>query len=165
MPVFRAEWSGLKESLNFIERLGVTAEKFVSRGVGRAAIRTQEIIRENLERMVYSQPPTSNYTRTRTLMRSVHAASPSASHAADETRASGGVDLSASQPDSVVGAEGSVLISEVGSWISYASKVHEGVNQPQPRPFVGMAVASAEAFLGEEVMTAILAEFSTAPHG
>lgn len=165
MPIFRAEWHGLKESFSFIERLGVTAEKLVSRGVGRAAIRTQETIRENLERMVYSQPPTSNYTRTKTLMRSVHAASPSAGHAADESRAHGGADLSASQPESVVGVEGGVIVSEVGSWISYASKVHEGINQPQPRPFVGMAVAQAEAFLGEEVMMAILAEFSTAPHG
>lgn len=165
MPIFRAEWHGLKESLDFLERLGATAEQFVSRGVGRAAIRTQEAIRAHLENMIYAQPSSGSYIRTRTLMRSVHAASPSADHGADEGRAFSGSDLAASQPESVVDAQGGTLVADVGSWISYASKVHEGINQPQPRPFVGIAVREAEAFLGEEVMAAILQEFSTAPHG
>ncbi len=98
-------------------------------------------------------------------MRSTHAAEPSASHAVDESRAAGGADLAASQPESVVGTEGGVLVSEVGSWISYASLVHDGINQPQPRPFVEMAVSQAEAFLEEEVMASILQEFAAAPHG
>ncbi len=164
MPVFRAEWHGLKESLSFLERLGATAEQFVSRGVGRAAIRTQEAIRANLERMVYAQPSRGTYIRTRTLMRSVHAAEPTAVHGADESRAAS-ADLAASHPESVVGIEGGVLVSEVGSWISYASLVHDGINQPQPRPFVAMAVTQAEVFLGMEVMTAILQEFAAAPRG
>lgn len=166
MPVFRAEWYGLKESLNFINRLGVKAEKIVGDGVGRAAIRTQEAIRGHLQNMVYAQPSfAGGYERTYTLMRSTHAAPPSADHSADEARAHGGMDLAATDPCSVVEASGGVLESEVGSWASYAGYVHEGTNQPQPRPFVEAALPEAEAALEDEIMKAILREFAAAPRG
>ena len=164
MATFRAEWRGLKESLDFIERLGVNAERFVGRGVGRAALLVQEDIRNHLQNMVYSQPSPHGYIRTNTLMRSVHASRPDAEHGGDETRARGGQDLAASSPDDVVGVSGSVLMSEVGSWISYAMFVHEGINQPQPRPFVGVAVPAAETTLEVEIMKVILEELVKAPH-
>lgn len=163
MPVFRAEWHGLKESLNFLERLGAMQAVVVGRGVGRAAIQTQDIIRNNLQNMIYAQSPAaSGYQRTYTLMRSTHAASPSASHDADERRAHGGADLAATdiEPLAVVETAGSTLASEVGSWASYASFVHDGVNQPQPRPFVSAAVPAAEAALHKEITEAILREFA-----
>lgn len=166
MPVFRAEWHGLKESLNFLTQLGATAGQVVEKGVGRAAIRTQEAMRSNLESLVYAQSSAaSGYIRTRTLMRSVHAAPPSADHSADEGRASSGSDLAASSPEAVVENEGGFLVSEVGSWISYAGYVHDGINQPQPRPFVEAAVAEAMIALDVEIMTAIVAEFARAPRG
>jgi hypothetical protein len=166
MPVFRATWHGLKESLNFFERLGLAVEQIVGRGVGRAAIRSQDIIRGHLENMVYNQPPAaSGYQRTRTLMRSVHAASPSATHGADESRASGGMNLAATDPTDVIERRGGQIASEAGSWIARAAYVHAGVNQPQPRPFVQAAVPAAEAALEEEVMAALLQEFAKAPRG
>lgn len=166
MPTFRAEWHGLKESLDFLFRLGATAEQVVGRGVGRAAIHTQDTIRGHLYNMVYAQPSSaSGYQRTYTLMRSVHAAPPDADHGADEGRAHGGADLAATSPEAVVEASGGVLVSEVGSWASYASLVHDGINQPQPRPFVAVAVPAAEAALGKEVMAVILQEFAAAPRG
>ncbi len=164
MPTYRAEWQGLKESLDFIERLGASAEPIVGQGVGRAAIRVQDAIRGHVQNMVYSQPSAAGgYVRTHTLMRSVHAAPPDADHAADEGRAYGGFDLAATSPDMVVQASGSTLVSEVGSWISYAAFVHNGTGHSQPRPFVQVAVPHAEAVLGEEIMSAILREFATAP--
>jgi hypothetical protein len=166
MPVFRAEWSGLKESLDFLDRLGASAEKVIGQGVGRAAIRTQDIIRGLLEHMVYAQPSAaSGYQRTYTLMRSVHAAPPSADHSADEGRTHAGADLAATSPEAVVEASGGVLEAEAGSWISYAALVHNGINQPQPRPFVSTGIPAAEAALEGEIMAAILKEFAKAPHG
>lgn len=164
MPTYRAEWQGLYESLDFIERLGASAGPIVGQGVGRAAIRVQDIIRGHVQNMVYSQPSAeSGYVRTHTLMRSVHAAPPNADHAGDEARAYGGFDLAATSPDMVVEASGGTLVSEVGSWISYAAFVHDGTVNSQPRPFVQAAVPAAVAVLGEEVMLAIVREFATAP--
>ena len=164
MVTFRAEWQGLKESLDFIERLGANAEHVVGRGVGRAAIRVQADIRNHVENMVYSQPQSaSGYERTYTLMRSVHAAQPDADHGGDEARAYGGQNLAATSPDDVVSASRGVLVSEIGSWISYAALIHQGINQPQPRPFIAVAVPAAEAVLETEIMTAILEEFAKAP--
>ena len=164
MVTFRAEWTGLKESLGFIERLGVNAERVVGRGVGRAAIRVQEDIRNHVENMIYAQPAPRGYVRTHTLMRSVHAAHPDADHSSDEGRARGGQNLMATSPDGIVEASGGVLVSEVGSWISYAALVHQGVNQPQPRPFIAFAVPAAETALEVEIMKVILEEFAKAPH-
>ena len=114
--------------------------------------------------MVYSQPSASTgYERTYTLKRSVHAAHPDADHVSDEARAYGGQNLAATSPDGIVEASGGVLVSEVGSWISYAALVHAGINQPQPRPFISVAVPAAEAALESEIMLVILEEFAKAP--
>ncbi len=161
-----AEWHGLKEALGFLDRLGANAEHTVARGMGRAAIRVQDAIRSHLQNMIYSQPSQAGgYERTYTLMRSLHAARPSANHGGDEMRAQSGQDLAATSPDGLVEASGNVLATEVGSWISYAGYVHDGVNQPQPRPFIAVTVPFAEAALEVNVMEAILQEFATAPRG
>ena len=124
--------------------------------VGRAAIRVQRAMREQLERMIYAQPPSaSGYVRTRTLMRSTHAAAPGIDHGADESRASGGADLAATDPHDVTARRGTQIVSEIGSWISYAEHVHAGVNQPSPRPFVAAVVPDAERALQEEVDRAV----------
>ncbi len=162
MVTLRAEWHGLKESLDFIERLGANAEQVVGRGVGRAALRVQADISGHVQNMVYAQP-TSAHPRTYTLLRSVHAAHPDANHTSDEARARGGQSLAATSPDGLVGASGGVLVSEVGSWVSYASLVHQGVNQPQARPFVAVAVPAAEVALDTEIMRVIVEEFAKAP--
>ena len=164
MATFRAEWQGLKASFDFIERLGVNAERVVGRGVGRAALRVQEDIQNHVENMVYSQPSTRGYTRTHTLARSVHASHPNADHGGDESRAHGGQNLAATSPDGIVEASGGVLVSEVGSWISYAAFVHQGINQPQPRPFIEFALPAAETALEVEIMQVILEELAKAPH-
>lgn len=126
--------------------------------VGRAAIRVQRAMRENMERMIYAQPQSATgYVRTRTLMRSAHAASPGVDHGADESRAASGEDLVATAPTDVTERRGTQIVSEIGSWISYAEHVHEGVNQPSPRPFVTATVSDAERALQEEVERAVRA--------
>lgn len=130
--------------------------QLLEEAVGRAAIRVQQAMRENVERMVYAQPASpTGYTRTHTLMRSIHAARPDADHGGDESRAAGGADLAADRPSEVVERRGNHIVSEIGSWISYAEHVHTGVNQPQPRPFAAQAVQAAERALQEEVERAV----------
>lgn len=150
-------WINREQWLTSMRNLGgASGLNKLESGVGRAAIRVQQAMREQLERMVYSQPPSaSGYVRTRTLMRSTHAASPNVDHGADESRASGGEDLAATNPTDVTERRGSQIASEIGSWISYAERVHEGVNQPSPRPFVTAIVPDAERALQEEVERAI----------
>jgi hypothetical protein len=124
--------------------------------VGRAAIRVQQAMREELERMIYAQPPAAGgYIRTRTLWRSTHAASPDTDHGADESRAAGGSDLAATDPTTVTERRGKKIVSEVGSWISYSEHVHAGANQPSPRPFVAATLPKAERILQEEVERAV----------
>lgn len=165
MPAYRVEWKGLYESFDFIERLGAAAGPIVGQGVGRAALRVQDIIRGHVQNMVYSQPSAvGGYQRTYTLLRSIHAAPPDADHASDEARAYGGFDLAATSPDAVVAQSGGTLVSEIGSWVSYAVFVHNGtIDHPQPRPFVQVAVPAAEVALETEIMTVILKEFAKAP--
>lgn len=124
--------------------------------VGRAAIRVQQAQREQLQRMVYSQPPAAGgYVRTNTLMRATHAASPSKDHGADFVRAKGGEDLAATSPVDVVERRGNQIASEIGAWGGYFEYVHQGVNQPSPRPFVEATLPDAERALREEVERAI----------
>ena len=80
--------------------------------VGKSAIQVQDIIREDMESMIYSggQGP-SGYERTRTLLRSAHAARPSNEHGSDEDRAFGGADLKATKPREVVERRGKNLVS------------------------------------------------------
>ncbi len=164
MPTFRAEWHGLNESLDFLMNLGVNADKIVGRAIGKSAIEVQDQMRENLENMIYSQP-SGLYQRTYTLMRSTHAARPGEAHAGDEARAHSGMDLRAIDPDTVWESSGGVVEAESGSWISYADKVHEGINQPQPRPFVEQTIQMAEAAMDRNVMDALIKAFAAAPRG
>lgn len=123
--------------------------------VGRAAIRAQDAMRQNLESMVYAQPPApGGYIRTRTLLRSTHAASSDTDHGADEGRAHAGEDLAATSPAGLATRRGDEVSAEAGSWISYSEFVHDGVNQPT-RPFVTAAVPTAQQALQEEVERAI----------
>ncbi len=164
MPSFRAEWHGLNEALDFLMHLGVNADKIVGTAIGKSAIEVQEAMRNNLENMIYSQP-SGLYQRTYTLMRSTHAARPGEAHAGDEARAHSGMDLTASDPDAVWEGSGGLVESEAGSWISYADKVHQGINQPQPRPFVEQTVQMAESAMGKNVMEALIKAFAAAPRG
>lgn len=149
--VNRAEWLRHMQSFTSPSRLA-----HLERGVGRAAIRAQQLMRENLESMIYSQPPAaSGYIRTRTLFRSTHAAAPNVEHNNDQDRAFAGEDLAATRPEDVVLRQGTEIMSDVGSWIRYASYVHEGANQPSPRPFVEAARDGAEQAMTEEVEAAV----------
>ena len=127
--------------------------------VGKSAIKVQDTIREDMESMVYSQGQSSlGYVRTRTLIRSVHAARPSNDHGSDENRASGGADLKATKPREVVERRGKNLVSESGSWISYAESVHEGrgMGERTAKPFITRALNDAQNILNEEVLEAVL---------
>lgn len=129
--------------------------QLLEEAVGRAAIRVQQAMRENLERMVYAQPTSpSGYIRTHTLMRATHAARPDADHSSDESRAAAGEDLAANSPSEVVERRGNQIMSEIGVWISYGDFVHSGVGQP-PRPFVAQTAQMAERALQEEVERAV----------
>lgn len=124
--------------------------------VGKAGMRVQSMMQQNAESMIYSQPSApGGYIRTRTLHRSIHAAPPDAQHGGDEARASSGTNLAAQSASQAAGAKGDQLISEVGSWISYAEFVHKGVNQPQERPFMKQAEEVAGQALREEVANAV----------
>ncbi len=104
--------------------------------VGKAAIDAQDHARENLESMVYSQPPAaSGYIRTRTLMRGMHAHKASTTDSGKHAKAASGTDLKATDPLSVVERRGKEFRTAVSNPVKYADKVHDGVNQPQERPF------------------------------
>jgi len=154
MPYIRADWQGDKAFVDALRsaagRLGQTVTQVV---VGTAAIRIQEVVRRNLEAMIYSQPPASSgYQRTRTLFRSAHASPPDMDHSGDEERAHGGEDLAAVSASQAAGkASNGKIGSEIGSWISYADFVHDGVRQPEPRPFVDAAEDEANAIIEEEM--------------
>ena len=78
----------------------------------------------NITRMVYSQPQ-RGYRRTGTLRRSIHTASPGASHDSDEAKARTS-ELGGNQSPSVVRVTGDKLTTEVGTWLKYAKRVHDG---------------------------------------
>ncbi len=149
-------WSNKQAVLDYLMSFtGPPAAAPLMAAVGRAAIRVQERMRQQLDSMVYAQPQASSgYIRSRTLYRTTHAARPSNDHSGDEDRARGGADLAATQPLEVVERRGDTIASEVGSWASYAEKVHEGVRQPSPRPFVASVEQDAIDILNEEVMRA-----------
>lgn len=148
--VNRGQWNASIQKLR-----GEVSLNLLEEGVGRAAIRVQQAMREQLERMVYAQPPAaSGYVRTGTLMRSTHAAAPGVDHGADQSRAAGGENMAATSPADVVERRGNQIVSEIGSWIDYAEYVYRGVNQPSPRPFLPPPT-DAERALQEEVERAV----------
>ncbi len=149
--VNRGQWDASMRNLRGERSLAMLEE-----AVGRAAIRVQQVMRQQLDRMVYAQPPAaSGYARTYTLMRSTHAAKPGTDHGADEARAFGGADLAATDPTDVTERRGNQIVSEIGSWAGYSEFVHKGVNQPSPRPFVTATLPDAERALQEEVERAV----------
>ncbi len=134
------------------------AVRSLTTAVGSAGIRVQRMMRENLESMIYAQSPApGGYIRTRTLIRSVHAAPPDAEHTGDESTASSGSDLAATVASQAAGMRGDTIMTEVGSWISYAAPVHDGAFQPQPRPFMKQAEPAATVALREEVARTVKA--------
>lgn len=135
---------------------GPRAAKSLQEAVGKSAIRVQEAMRNNIQSMVYAQPQSpTGYVRTYTLYRAAHAARPSHDHSGDEVRAAGGEDLAAHDPMQVVEMRGDTIASHIGVWISYAYFVHEGINQPAPRPFMRNLEKQATDIMNEEVTQAI----------
>ncbi len=151
-------WANKQQTLSYMRAFaGPRASKPLQESVGKAAIRVQAAMRDNMEAMVYSQPQSATgYMRTRTLYRATHAARPSNNHSGDEARAGAGEDLAAHDPMQVVEMRGGTIASHIGVWISYAEHVHEGINQPGPRPFMRNLEKSATDILNEEVTQAIM---------
>ena len=151
MATFQAVWKGDRTFADALRGASIRQRQSVVTAAGRAGIRVQEIIRGNLDREVYSSPPSaSGYIRTHRLMNSVHASPPDASHDDDHDRALNN-DLAARAPSRAAGWDGDNIVSEVGSWVDYADFVHEGVNQPTPTLFVEDAVDEAEDALADEM--------------
>lgn len=151
----RLVWTNRAAWLSSMRRMsGEPGLTLLGEAVGRAAIRTQQAMRQRLESMVYSQPPAAGgYVRTRALMRSVHAAPPGNAHSDNEGEAS---DMAATSPAAAVGRRGAEMESAVGTWLRYGEYVHEGVNQPSPRPFVELSQPDAEAAMREEAERALI---------
>lgn len=154
------QWNNKQQVLAYLRRMrgaGPRASQPWEEAVGKAAIRVQDALRHNLETMIYAQPKAvSGYVRTRTLYRSAHAANPANKHSGDEARASSGEDLVATDPKQVVEMRGDTIASHIGSWISYAPLVHDGINQSQKRPFLSNLEQEASKILDEEVTQAII---------
>ncbi len=159
MAGLKAIWTGDKEFVAKLKRAGKTPSGLVT-ATGKAALRTQDAARRSLQEMVYAQPPAaSGYTRTGRLRRSVRAASPAADHSSDHDAALT-TDLAAHSPEQVAAMRGDQIESEVGSWVEYAEQVHEGINQPQPRPFLESVIDDAEAALAAEMEAALARMFN-----
>jgi len=118
------------------------------------------MMRQELLNMIYSLPETG-YHRTYTLFRSTHASNLGKSHAGDERSAFSGTDLGTSSPAEVVSERLGAYSSEIGTWISYAVYVHEGLGQGArtPKPFSVSVHAAAPRVLREE-MTAAAAKIA-----
>lgn len=151
-------WINKQQVLDYLLLFaGPKSSRPLKEAVGKAAIRVQAVMRDNLESMIYAQPQSaSGYIRTHTLYRAAHAARPSNDHSGDEVRARAGQDLAAHSPLQVVEMRGDTIASHIGVWISYAHAVHEGINQPAPRPFVRNLDKDAADILNEEVTEAIM---------
>lgn len=129
----------------------------VQLGVGKAAHRTEETMRQSLWAMVYSTPE-GDYERTGRLINGVHAAQPGTSHNGDDDIALS-MDMHNDDPMAVVRTIGLEFSSEVGNWVSYAWFVHEGMGLGTrgPKPFSAQANLNAGAFLAQEVNSAVAA--------
>lgn len=100
-----------------------------------AGFKVEREAKINITRMVYSQPE-RGYRRTGTLRRSIHTAPPGTDHSGDYARARSS-DLGGKQSPNIVGEEGDNLVTEVGTWLKYASRVHNGTGpRMTPRPFL-----------------------------
>lgn len=104
----------------------------------------------NITRMVYSQPE-RGYRRTGTLRRSIHTVPPGASHDSDLARAKM-TDLGGRQTPNLVGEEGNRLVTEVGTWIRYARRVHDGTGpRMTAKPYLTDALTQNRKFIEETI--------------
>ena len=105
----------------------------------------------NLTRMVYSQPE-RGYRRTGTLRRSVHVAIPEADHGGDLSSAKV-TDLgSRSASPRLVATRGHTLVVEVGTWLVYAKRVHDGTGPGMTkRPYLDDALTKNRRFIVDTI--------------
>lgn len=115
-----------------------------------AGFKVERDAKINLTRMVYSQPE-RGYRRTGTLRRSVHTAPPGTDHSGDAARARH-TDLGGKQSPSIVGEEGGNLVTEVGTWMRYARRVHDGTGpRMTPKPYLGDSITQNRRFIEETI--------------
>lgn len=128
----------------------------LKKGAARAAYQLQEMMREELNRMVYSTPPGS-YQRTETLLRATYAARPGAEHSRDHDAAFAGHDLRVDEGNGgIARVRGAQVDIDIGSWANWAWHVHEGHgNNPGPRPFSERPLKEAPKILDREIGQAI----------
>lgn len=133
----------------------------IKSGAGKAAFRLQEMMRAELDRLIYSTPESPNYHRTRTLYRATYAARPGGNHSRDHEAAKAGVDLKVTEPvaGGVVRLKGFVAEVEIGSWANYAWHVHEGhgLGYRVPKPFAVRPMEAAGRILSEELTKSLAA--------
>ena len=132
----------------------------IKKGAGTAAFRIQQMMREELERLVYSTPESPTYQRTRTLWRATYAARPGGDHSRDHDAAFAGHDLAVTEPvaGGVVVLRGYEAEIDIGSWADWAYYVHEGLGGNAtrgPRPFTAVPLAAAPAITTEEISRAL----------
>ena len=112
----------------------------ITRAVGQSAIEAQDHARDNLQSMVYDQPPAlGGYKRTWTLMRGMSAFKSSRPNTGQHAKAASGIDLRATDPLAVVEVRGRTdFRSAVGNPVEWAQFVIDGVRQPggDERPFM-----------------------------
>lgn len=128
--------------------------------LGKVAYRLQEIMRQELDRLIYNTPISpSGYIRTGTLRRATYAARPGADHSRDHDAAFAGVDLGVTLPAAggVVRMNAYAGEIEVGSWANYAWFVHEGYGNGHrvPKPFAVKAQDQAGQIVDEELGQAL----------
>lgn len=115
-----------------------------------AGFKVERDAKLNLTRMVYSQPE-RGYRRTGTLRRSVHVAAPGADHGSDQASARHTV-LGGRKSPSLVAEQGQLLIVEVGTWLLYAKRVHDGTGpRMTARPYLDDAFAQNARFIEETI--------------
>ena len=104
----------------------------------------------NLTRMVYSQPE-RGYRRTGTLRRSVHVAIPGADHGGDLSSAKN-TNLGGRTSPRLVAEQGQTLVVEVGTWLVYARRVHDGTGpRMTKRPYLDDALTKNRRFIEDTI--------------
>ncbi len=133
------------------------AQNLLMRAVGMAAIAAQEKGRQNLQQMVYSQPPAaSGYIRTGSLMRGMGAHKASRPDTGQGAAAIAGKDLAQYDPMAVVERRGmNEFRTAVSNPVKWAEYVHDGVRQPEARPFMDGIEDEYDNELGPRVDEAI----------
>jgi len=130
----------------------------LKRGAGSAAYEIQQMMRSELDRLIYDTPESPNYRRTYTLRRSTYASRPGGNHEHDHDAAKAGHDLAVTRPvaGGVVRVSGFVAEIEIGSWANYAWHVHEGHGfNRTARPFSVRPIEAAPNIVEKEIGSAI----------